>query len=301
MSKPNDFSEASYARHELHFEDFAEGSEKSEEAKRWLRTDTVNAWRHERMYSSLDSFINLYKDASWLTVGDGRYGMDAQYILRKGGRALATDIADTLLAEAKQRGMIPDFRRENAERLSFSDGEFDFSLCKESYHHFPKPYLALYEMLRVTSKAVVLIEPADDMVSASLFTKFFRGVKQWIKRGSGRTGDHLYETSGNYIYRISKREMEKVALGLNFPAVGFLDLNDAYIPGSEDELLASDGPIFKKMRFLLAIGDLLSKWGVMTPTLLVTAIFKELPSEDLSHALESQGWQIRVLSRNPYI
>ena len=38
--------------------------------------------------------------ASWLTVGDGRYGTDAHYIFSKGVRnVLATDISDYLLRE----------------------------------------------------------------------------------------------------------------------------------------------------------------------------------------------------------
>lgn len=52
-------------------------------------------------------------------------------------------------------------RVENAEKLSSPNETLDFVLCKESYHHFTRPMLALYEMLRVATKAVVLIEPNE--------------------------------------------------------------------------------------------------------------------------------------------
>lgn len=39
------------------------------------------------------------------------------------------------------------------------DDAFDYVLCKDSYHHMPRPMIALYQMLRVARRAVVLIEP----------------------------------------------------------------------------------------------------------------------------------------------
>lgn len=72
-----------------------------------------------------------------------------------------TDISEYLLAEARRRGLITKYALENAERLSFADQSFDYVFCKESFHHFPRPYQALYEMLRVAREAVLLIEPND--------------------------------------------------------------------------------------------------------------------------------------------
>src|SRR5690606_3411078 len=111
-------------------------------AKAWLRPDTVNAWRLERMYSCAIPLLEAYPDASWLTVGDGRYGLDAMYLRSRGAKALATDISGILLEEAKAQGLIDDYRVENAEHLSFASESFDFVFCKESYHHFPRPMCA---------------------------------------------------------------------------------------------------------------------------------------------------------------
>ena len=58
------------------------------------------------MYKSLDPLIEVFIDANWLTVGDGRFGDDTHYIQNKGIEILATYISDILLKEAKEIGHI---------------------------------------------------------------------------------------------------------------------------------------------------------------------------------------------------
>ena len=67
------------------------GGEKEAHAKTWFETDTVDAWRDQRMYKLLDPIIDADKDAKWLTVGDGRYGKDGNYIQQKGCDVLVTE------------------------------------------------------------------------------------------------------------------------------------------------------------------------------------------------------------------
>lgn len=139
---------------------------KTEESKlelieRWIRdkeNKTINNWLQMRYLGLVDSFIS--KEKQWLTVGDP-YGFDANYLMEKQQRVLASDIAGTFFPLVKELGIIDQFAVENAESLSFKDNSFDYVLCKESYHHFPRPYLAVYEMLRVAKEAVILIEPQD--------------------------------------------------------------------------------------------------------------------------------------------
>ena len=59
--KPN-FNEISYARHAKSYEKHSVGREKEAHAKTWFETDTVNAWRHQRMYKLLGSIIVLDKN-----------------------------------------------------------------------------------------------------------------------------------------------------------------------------------------------------------------------------------------------
>ena len=139
MSK--DFSEKSYEKNEQNYKKFARNGDQEILANSWLDSTTIGVWRFNRMWGSIDSML-LDISASWLTVGDGGYGLDAHYIYSKGVRnVLATDISDYLLKEGKEKGLIPEFKKENAEKLSFMDEEFDYVLCKEAYHHFPRPMI----------------------------------------------------------------------------------------------------------------------------------------------------------------
>lgn len=108
------------------------------------------------------SFVDPFttKNGKWLTVGDP-YGFDANYLISKNQNVIASDIAGTFFPIVKEQGIIKEYAVENAEHLSFEDNSFDYILCKETFHHFPRPYLAVYEMLRVAKEAVILIEPQD--------------------------------------------------------------------------------------------------------------------------------------------
>ena len=99
------------------------------------------------MLKTIKPFIK--KGEHWLTIGDGRYGTEANYIMTNGANALATDYSDKLLKIGKEIGFINEYKKENAESLSFQDNSFDYVLIKEAFHHFPRPWIALHEAFRV--------------------------------------------------------------------------------------------------------------------------------------------------------
>ena len=117
---------------------------------------TIEAWREERVMGYIRTLVTGGK---WLTVGDGNYGGEANWILRNGGNVHASDYSTPLLEIAAKNGEIKEFSRQNAENLTFDDDSFDYVLIKEALHHFPRPWLALYESLRVCRKGVILFEP----------------------------------------------------------------------------------------------------------------------------------------------
>lgn len=302
MGSEEEFHQKSYRQHAAHFHDYARGGRKEAHAKMWFDEDSVDAWRHRRMYEMLDPILEADPKARWLTVGDGRYGKDARYILGKGCNALATDISDVLLKEAKDLGYIHDFRKENAELLSFSDAEFDYVFCKESYHHFPRPMLAFYEMLRVADRGVVLIEPNDAYVCNSFSKVLSRNTRDMIKAMLGKTSSkHSFEESGNYLFSISRREIEKVALGMNYRIVAFKGINDTHRAGVEYEKLSDNGALYKKVKTRISLLDLLTRLGLRDYGLLAAIIFKQKPHKDLLHRLRNFGYEISNLPDNPYI
>lgn len=81
---------------------------------------------------------------------------------------------------------------ENAESLSFRDNEFEVAFCKEAYHHFPRPFLALYEMLRVASKAVVLAEP-NDQIPRPIMRGIYEAVRNLAKGQAAPLVDSNFE------------------------------------------------------------------------------------------------------------
>jgi ubiquinone/menaquinone biosynthesis C-methylase UbiE len=302
MSSKQPFQDESYSRHVEHYHDYARGGKLEAQANTWLEKDTVDAWRHQRMYKTLDPILKAEPGAKWLTVGDGRYGNDANYILNKGGDVLATDISDDLLEEAVKLGHIREYRKENVEFLSFDDSQFDYVLCKESYHHFPRPMLALYEMLRVSKKGVILIEPNDIYINYSITIMLFRyiinAVKKLLKL---KINKHKYEESGNYVFTISRREIEKIAIALNYKIIVFKGLNDSYIKGVESEQCSKKGKLYKKIRCSIYFRDLLCKIGFMDYKLLTAIILKQIPSNSLIKDLSKNAYEMVHLPANPYI
>jgi ubiquinone/menaquinone biosynthesis C-methylase UbiE len=295
------FEDDSYARHAAEFRPYSAQGAMGAHARTWLDAGTVDAWRHQRMYRTLDPLIASFPASTWLTVGDGRYGKDARYLLDSGRAAVATDISEVLLREAAEAGFIEKWSVENAERLSFPDDSFDFALCKESYHHFPRPMVALYEMLRVAREGIVLIEPNDFYVPRGMLAVLAREAKNAVNWLLGKR--HIraeYEESGNYVFRISRRELEKVALGLNYRAVAFKPFNDAFLPGVEKERIEQPGPLYRKLRLLIGAKNLLCRLGVMDYGLMTAVIFKATPSRECIEMHRAAGFEFRLLDPNPY-
>ena len=295
----SDFHKESYERHSRLYDDLAPGGGR-DNGEKWLREDTVDAWRHRRMHEFLSPLLEAWKGAHWITVGDGRYGSEARHIEQHGSRAVATDISDTLLEEAVRKGYITECSRQNAESLKYADNAFDIALCKESLHHFPRPFLALYEMMRVSRKAVVLVEPTDLRIGATLRWKLFRTAVDTTRGLTGRPGGHqVFEEAGNYVYGISRLELEKVALALNLPALALKGINDYYIDGLEDEKADRSSRLFGKIRRRIAINNLLCRFGLKPHTTTCAILFHQKPEEDLATRLKKDGFDFVKLPENP--
>jgi ubiquinone/menaquinone biosynthesis C-methylase UbiE len=302
----DNFEKKSYARHETHFESYTKGKEREEHARTWFNNDTIDAWRHKRMYKTIDPILAFYPDSSWLTVGDGRYGKDAHYIVTHGCKCLATDISESLLKEAKEMGYIQEYKKENAENLSFADEEFDFVFCKEAFHHFPRPMIALYQMLRVSKKGVILIEPNDLDINAGFLYQIFQKIIKFRHptkpsyEGISMV-EGAYEDVGNCVYFISKREIIKVALSLNLRMVAFKGLNDFYEPNVEYEKVTETSKIYLRVKKTVERKDILSSLKIVPYGILTTIIFKTSPEKDVINRLLKTGYEVIELSQNTKI
>ncbi|MBL8445913.1 MAG: class I SAM-dependent methyltransferase [Zoogloeaceae bacterium] len=293
-----------YDNHEDEWRRVLDDADRRRVGDTWFDTETLDAWRHARMRAPLAAFIAQDPQASWLTIGDGRYGTDANFLLRSGARSVhCTDISDTLLRIGHERGFIQSYSAQNAEALAFADGSFDYVYCKEALHHFPRPYVALYEMFRVARKAVILTEPRDQLVESAPLGFLWRGLKRVL----GRTTPprHTFESVGNYVYAVSERDLEKFLLGMHHTDVAFTGCNDIHVPGVEFVPQTATTPAHRKIKTRLirriALADLLCRLGLAKSALLTAALFKVAPSGELARALADLGWALRKLPANPYL
>lgn len=266
-----------------------------------LKRNTIDNWRHNRMYSFLKKIVEFDKNFKWLTVGDGRFGSDAMKLIEYGAtNVLCTDLDDYLIKYSAEKKEINKYKKENAENLSFSDNEFDFVLCKESYHHFPRPMLALTEMFRVAKIGVILIEPRDYNIDRSFFTLVNKIVNLFKKRPDG----HFFEEVGNYVYTISERELEKFMLGMHHYTIAFSGINDHYSNISGDQIENLNLPHklnFLRLKIIIAVKNLLNLLNIKKTNILSAILFKNNLNEDLKSIIQKKGFKFKKLPKNPYI
>ncbi len=133
-------------------------------------------------------------------------------------------------------------------------------------------------------------------------TRCSRGLKNIIKGLLGKASHgHAFEELGNYVYTISPRELEKVALGIGLPAVAFAGVNDYYLPGVELEPAQESSALFRRVRARIAHYDRLCRLGINQWGLLGALMLKDNPNEALRSALQRHGYELTVLPANPYL
>jgi len=261
---------------------------------RFTAPASIDNWRHTRMLDSTAPLTATYPDGTWITVGDGRYGSDAAYLHDHGVAVTATTLTDERLRVAFERGFIPAYRAENAERMSFADESADFVLCKESYHHFPRPPVALYEMLRVARRGVVLIEPLDD-------PRLLDNLKRLVKRLVRGDTELQFEPSGNFLYRLNIHEMEKLMTAMGGLCIAFKGINDFYHPrfAASDSTRLNLGTVATRLG--IGLQNALSACGLLGSGLACVVVFRGEPEARCENALRRAGFRIIHLPRNPYV
>jgi SAM-dependent methyltransferase len=276
----------------------------------WLDENSVDYYRHTRSFEFARLIAsqneNSYpSEVKWLTVGDGRLGLDSARIKKAGFiNVYPTDLSPFLLKKGKDWGVIDEYGIENAEKLSFADDAFDWSFCKETLHHLPRPYQAIYELLRVSSLGIVIIEPNDCHFKLNTgLTKRLPNVLLRMIKKMGFTRplkeNPVWENSGNYVYSFNKRDLLKIAYGLNLPCIAFKGINDHYIEGCEFQPAEESNPIFCEIRSTIEEKDKACRWGLSDFDMTMAVFFKDTPHIRLKNALESANWEVVQLQQSP--
>ena len=151
-----------------------------------------------KLQNALKFLNGRFKDARTLIVCCGS-GMDAEYLAGQGMKVVGLDISFEALQRAKERakryGVSYQLVVGDAANLPFKDNVFEFAFVHDGLHHLTDAYQGVREMMRMASRAVIIAEPAD-----ALLTKL--AVKMGI---SGE-----YEDAGNLINRLHPRELAQV-------------------------------------------------------------------------------------------
>lgn len=93
--------------------------------------------------------------------------------------------------------------QQNSECLTLESQSFDLVICKEGIHHLVRPVLGVYEMLRITRDAILVIEPADTLIGGLLERFGLASVYETNQSGNIRYRD-------NYVYRWSVRQFDSL-------------------------------------------------------------------------------------------
>jgi SAM-dependent methyltransferase len=107
----------------------------------------------------------------------------------------------------------PSMLAVDAEDIALPSGSFDALFAHEVLHHLRSPHRALCEMLRVARKHVIFMEPNDSLIMRMLVAAGLSFPYELLSVQA-----HQFASGGvrntnvpNYIYRWTKREVEKTA------------------------------------------------------------------------------------------
>jgi len=129
--------------------------------KAYMRSTYAKYWKNARdnVYGFMDydkALIDLIKHnvgegSSILEVAVGTGEPIAKSIVESGYEVSGIDISDLLIEQCKKNNPEIKCKVDDAEKLSFSDAEFDFTYCVHSAWLIPDFDKAILEMVRVTS------------------------------------------------------------------------------------------------------------------------------------------------------
>lgn len=267
------------------------------------KKDSISYYITTRSLKLLAPFFN--EKRKWLTVGDYN-GLEANFLIDNKQDVTASDLDDTFLAKAHDLGLIDKYDIVNSENIPFEDSSFDYVLCKEAYHHFPRAYLSLYEMVRCSKKATIIIEPIDILLTSPVFCMIKSILdlinpdlinKVWKNRFS-------FESVGNYVFKISEREIEKLSMGIGLEAIAFKGVNFVLNHGIEKELLLASPPdkkILNKLKSMFKRKDMLSRLHLIPYNHKIAVLFKSKPELGVINEMKRAGYSYLELPKNPYL
>lgn len=113
-----------------------------------------------RLIDRAFAFVPKHHRILDVPCGGGRVML---HLARKGYQASGADLSESMLAIAREKASqehLPcTVERQDLEKLSYANGQFDTIVCFRLFHHFPNPEIrqrVVSELCRVAGESVVL-------------------------------------------------------------------------------------------------------------------------------------------------
>ena len=217
---------------------------------------SLYVWRMDRFYEPL---LKCFPDAhqqSCLVMGETAWFRDHEF----------TDWA------------VAACEPEEEEKLILADNSVDYVYCDHAISQFRRPLVALYEMIRTARKAVIIVARQDPYIDQPTVA-----------------GNHVayYEKNGRYVFMISRREMEKVALSLSLPAFAFKGIFDLGEPDPALPMNQADCNEYKRKTLAL---EKMCERNEQKFNYLMAVLFKSMPPVEDLRGFDAQ-WAFTINPR----
>lgn len=147
---------------------FDEAVEEEFEIERPVGTPRFHAWLLGEKFLRAVNGVDI--SGRTVLVVCGGSGMDAEFLARRGGRVVTSDVSIGAARRARERaarhGLSIESIVADVEHLPFGDASFDIVYVHDGLHHLDSPLVGLVEMARVARETVCVTEPAAAGITA---------------------------------------------------------------------------------------------------------------------------------------
>lgn len=252
---------------------------------------SLDAWRAGYSKSMLAPLLAGVPGSTWLTIGDGYFGADANFLITHGVEATASAISGTVLRDAHHRGWIRDWSVQDAQALDYPDDSFDFVLCMEALQHCADPQAGIREAMRVARRGVLIlncIRREDRVLDRS---------REFLRRrvmGRNNEGPERYQPTGGPLNRLHAEGVAELAREAGMRLAATRRFNMLPLGRFWDRRAAWRSPAWLLMRSGFALSDLASQCNLMTPSFCWFAILPPSAGSDTLGALTAGGFALRT-------
>jgi SAM-dependent methyltransferase len=248
---------------------------------------SIDAWRNQLTRRMLLPLLRVVPGSTWLTVGDGYYGTDANFLLRHGVQATASALSARVLSEAASNGWIGAWRVEDAQHLQVADLAFDWVLCMETIQHCDEPDRAVREVARVARRGVAIMTCLER--AGRPFDRL-RDIVRARRRGVGLTDVDRYPVDGPPLRRQSIGSIAATLETRGFAQVWARPFSVPPTSDAWDSEARPGNPAFIRTLGMLGLSRLLVRVHLLSPSFAWIIGFRDAEEPELAGALRAAGF-----------